>query len=727
MTVLNGTLQEFDFGVQVTGGADAAIVSGVTAQANQEAGIAVSGGTGTTVRASEALENAGPGVLLIDGATDALVTGNTLARNSGEGVRVENADGNRVVSNTIGESSGAGIALVGADSTTVLSNALSNNSGGGIVIGEPELPSNDNRIERNTLTGGSGGIEVVESSGNEIVSNKVSGAGGAGVSLEGATDTLVRSNDVRGNSGGVELNLSSGNVIESNNASGANGTGISLEGLSNGNVIALNTANGNSGEGIAVNDGAPAGQGNLIDRNTANGNGGDGILVNAAVHTLTGNTVNSNDGWGILAAPGTIDGGGNTAAGNAEPAQCSGVTCTIGVAPGAPDTSIVERPTDPSTSRNALFTFTGSDDTTAVGRTSASSAASTPPATLDWVECDNPAEYTNLAPGDHRFEVRAVDAAEQRRPEPGRLGVDLRRPAARRGPGHLHRPEPRPARRRPRSSRPCSSSPRTSPTSPTSARSTARRSPPARSRPSTQFEEFEVGTHTFRVRAIDAEGNIDPTPATYTWTITGVITSVTAGPAFEPSPEPGEPASGGETTDTTATIAFEANVADATYQCSLDLAQFTPCTSPVTYTGLAVGEHIFRVIATDPETQMQELEPATYEWTVISGLDTTPPNTSITTTSPTDPNGALTFAFTGTDNVTSPQGLAFECSLNDPADAAFTACTSPWTLPNPDLPEPIAPGDHVLYVRAHRRRGQHRPDPGLAARSPTVATPSPPR
>ena len=31
--------------------------------------------------------------------------------------------------------------------------------------------------------------------------------------------------------------------------------------------------------------------------------------------------------------------------------------------------------------------------------------------------------------------------------------------------------------------------------------------------------------------------------------------------------------------------------------------------------------------------------------------------------------------------------------VDDPADAAFAACTSPWTYPNADLPEPLTPGD----------------------------------
>ena len=122
---------------------------------------------------------------------------------------------------------------------------------------------------------------------------------------------------------------------------------------------------GNTGEGIYVADDANAGQRQpdraqhrqQQQRRRHHRHGGG--------HTLTGNTANFNDGWGIFAEPGTIDGGGNKAVGNAEPAQCSGVVCTIGVAPGAPDTVDRRQADQPVEQQpNALFTFIGTDDTT---------------------------------------------------------------------------------------------------------------------------------------------------------------------------------------------------------------------------------------------------------------------------------------------------------------------------------------------------------------------------
>jgi hypothetical protein len=55
--------------------------------------------------------------------------------------------------------------------------------------------------------------------------------------------------------------------------------------------------------------------------------GGDGILVDNPQTTITGNTANDNLDYGIEAVAGVTDGGGNTASGNGNPAQCLNVAC----------------------------------------------------------------------------------------------------------------------------------------------------------------------------------------------------------------------------------------------------------------------------------------------------------------------------------------------------------------------------------------------------------------
>jgi hypothetical protein len=62
----------------------------------------------------------------------------------------------------------------------------------------------------------------------------------------------------------------------------------------------------------------------------------------------------------------------------------------------------------------------------------------------------------------------------------------------------------------------------------------------------------------------------------------------------------------------------------AGFQCQLDGSAFTPCTSPVTYSGLSNGEHIFRVLATDGKGEVDP-SPALHLWTVDPGFVPPPP------------------------------------------------------------------------------------------------------
>jgi len=73
-------------------------------------------------------------------------------------------------------------------------------------------------------------------------------------------------------------------------------------------------------DGILVNAGATA---TLIARNSADRSGHDGIETDAPGTTLSRNSANRNHDLGMEAVPGVIDGGGNHAFGNGNPAQCT--------------------------------------------------------------------------------------------------------------------------------------------------------------------------------------------------------------------------------------------------------------------------------------------------------------------------------------------------------------------------------------------------------------------
>jgi large repetitive protein len=123
--------------------------------------------------------------------------------------------------------------------------------------------------------------------------------------------------------------------------------------------------------------------------------------------------------------------------------------------------------------------------------------------------------------------------------------------------------------------------------------------------PPQSYSGLTEGTHTFVVGATDNAGNQSASPATYSWTVdlTAPVTAITS---ETPSISP--------TSSTTETIAFGANE-NSTYQCGLDGSGLTPCTSPMTYNGLADGSHSFVVHATDVAGNTDPVG-ATYTWNI---------------------------------------------------------------------------------------------------------------
>src|ERR687896_109259 len=183
------------------------------------------------------------------------------------------------------------------------------------------------------------------------------------------------------------------------------------------------------------------------------------------------------------------------------------------------------------------------------------------------------------------------------------------------------------------------------------------------------YEGLAEGGHTFRVRATDRAGNVDATPASYTWAVdlTAPETTVDSGPA-DPTNETG------------ARFEFSSE-AGATFQCSLDDAGFGAC---VDYEGLAEGSHTFEVRAIDAAGNADST-PAGYTWTV----DTVAPTATIDRR-PSDPgnSAAASFEFSANEDAT------FECRLDSELATGFGSCSSPQAYAD------LADGSHTFEVRA---------------------------
>jgi len=237
------------------------------------------------------------------------------------------------------------------------------------------------------------------------------------------------------------------------------------------------------------------------------------------------------------------------------------------------------------------------------------------------------------------------------------------------------------------------------------------------------YTGLAVKAHQFAVRAKDAAGNVDATPATWSWTVEAQPPAEEKPPVEEETPPadttPPDTAisSGpsGTTTATTATFSFTATEAGSSFECKLDGASWAGCTSPKGLSGLAIGSHTFAARAKDAAGNV-DATPATRSWTVeeeapAPPADTTPPDTTISS----GPSGVTTATTASLSFTATEAGSTFECKLDS---ASWASCTSPKGL------SALAIGSHTFSARAKDAAGNVDLTP--ASRSWTVeAEPEP--
>jgi Big-like domain-containing protein len=207
------------------------------------------------------------------------------------------------------------------------------------------------------------------------------------------------------------------------------------------------------------------------------------------------------------------------------------------------------------------------------------------------------------------------------------------------------------------------------------------------------YAGLSEGAHTFAVRAKDAAGNVDASPAVESFTID--LTNPTLAITSEP---------GVATNDTTPSFGFAAE-GGTTVQCSLD--QGTPvwvaCSSTYTSAPLLDGAYTFRVRAIDAVPH-ETIE--THAFTV----DTLAPTTTIDGGPSSLTNSANpTFTFSSNE-----AGATFQCRRDS---QPFAACTSPKAYAGLDN------GAHSFDVRATDAAGNI--DPTVDSASFTIDTIAP--
>jgi VCBS repeat-containing protein len=197
------------------------------------------------------------------------------------------------------------------------------------------------------------------------------------------------------------------------------------------------------------------------------------------------------------------------------------------------------------------------------------------------------------------------------------------------------------------------------------------------------FFKLSQGSHTLLARARDAAGNIDATPASFTW----IVDTTAPNTLISTSP-----AAASNTKNSTFTFSVDDGVGSGVdfYELKLDNGSWTSSAATKTYTGLSETSHTLQVRATD-KAGYTDPTPASYTWVI----DTTAPTTSLTSTPSTKSTNA-SFTFSGAD--TGGTGVAgYEYLLDNGTWTATTGTTQALTG--------LSDGSHTFQVRTVDKAG----------------------
>jgi hypothetical protein len=586
----------------------------------------------------------------------------------------------------------------------------------------------DLRLVDSTITGGRassgggianvGGTLLVEDS--TISFNSAPDGGGDSGAIQNFEDALigtaslaVRNSTISGNSarlGGGIFNWSNsnspvGNTISitnstiTGNSSGDRGGAGGLALASNATATVTNTIiSGNASQELLLNCSADAGSaitslGNNIENARDCAFTASGDLQ--STDPVLGELVNNGGGTDTHAL-----GAGSPAIDAADDAACptadqrgilrpQGRSCDIGAfeLELPPETTITSGPTGPTNDATPTFAFTSSEPGTFQCRLDAAS----------FVACSSPFTTATLTDGPHTFEVRAIDTANNADPTPAARAFTVDPPspdtAITSGPaGPTNDPTP--------------TFSFSSPDGTASFECRVDGGPFGACTPPHTTGTLSEASHTFEVRAKDPVGNVDPTPASRSFTVDTLapaapsgLASAPASPANHNSPVITGSAEPGSTvrlyTNATCTSAL-AGTATASGAGSFS----------ITVTVASDSTTSFRATATDPAGNVSGCSSSSVTYVE----DSTPPDTAIAS-GPSGPTNDPTPTF----SFSSPDGTAsFECRVDG---GPFGACSSPFTTGT------LTDAPHTFEVRAVD--AAQNTDPSPAARAFTVETQPP--
>jgi parallel beta-helix repeat protein len=316
ITIKNGTIQEFATGIR--GGYGRSLMRDLTIRSSRFYGIVIGAFPPDNVDENEIERNLvignGCGGIGIFGANNGRIELNRVTdTQAGEGgtvfpaISFDGVSNTLIASNTVSGNAGEAIAGGGDIGNTITGNTVSDN-GDGIVLFDS---SDNNVVEKNTATRNGGGVVIVSSKQNEVRENSLNDNLFVGVVVVGGDDNRIKQNSILRNGDGSEGGI---HLVSDDQGNSSDRT-----------IVSGNTLGKNRGDGILVD---PGQTGTVIEGNRSVNSSDDGIDVDDPATALRQNIANNNGDLGIEAVAGVTDGGGNTARGNGNPAQCVNVRCS---------------------------------------------------------------------------------------------------------------------------------------------------------------------------------------------------------------------------------------------------------------------------------------------------------------------------------------------------------------------------------------------------------------
>jgi Bacterial TSP3 repeat len=224
------------------------------------------------------------------------------------------------------------------------------------------------------------------------------------------------------------------------------------------------------------------------------------------------------------------------------------------------------------------------------------------------------------------------------------------------------------------------------------------------------YSDLSTGNQSFSVRATDAAGNTDPTPAMRTWTVEAPdsgtpLTAVWAPPA---SPQASVPV----------TLDGTASIGDGPLGCTWSfenqdgsIVWDTLSGCKVDFTFEASGTKYVELIVENDEGDSDTNKQSFVVAPAAPAPDTTPPNTTIDS----GPSGATTATTASLSFSSSESNSTFECQLDG---SSWATCSSPKAYSG------LKVGNHSFSVRATDTAGNT--DASAATRTWTVEAGTPP-